>query len=127
MKKGFIQRPLGPWRFVKHNDEAHYTAEAILEVDIAVGKKAQQPAEIRLTDEDVERLLDVPELKELLLKRLFGDVPSRDLAVQEDEPQKFDDIILARTQRLLEMSPAAFKIVINLPAVRAMIDAVESE
>jgi len=123
MQKQFIQRPDGPWKLVQHKDAAHYSAEAVLEVTIAVGKKAHQPAEIRLTDEDLERLMDVKEIRDLFRRRLLGEVPHREQVLAEEDQALFQEKILARIQRLFEISPEAFMAALELPAVQASIEA----
>ena len=127
MRQPFIQRPQGPWTFVRHQDEAHYTAEAVLEVNIAVGRKAHQPAEIRLNDEDLERLFDLPELRELLRRRLFGELPSRVEQLAETETLQFQEELLARAERLLVICPEAFAELFKRPAVQALLEEVQKQ
>lgn len=127
MRQPFIQRPRGPWTFVQHQDEAHYTAEAVLEVDIAVGRKAHQPAEIRLNDEDIERLLDMPELCELLRQRLFGDLPSRVEQLAESDTPLFQGEMLARAERLLTICPEAFAELLKRPAVVLLMEELQNQ
>lgn len=127
MRQPFIQRPSGPWTFVQHQDEAHYTAEAVLEVNIAVGKKAHQPAEIRLNDEDIERLLDVPELCALLRKRLFGELPSRVEQLAETDTPLFQEEMLTRAERLLTICPEAFTKLLKRPAMVSLMEELQNQ
>ena len=69
--RNFDLRPKGSWRLEETKNGLYYEAQAILEATVGGGASVRQVAAIRLTEEDIDNLLEVPKIRDLILSRFL--------------------------------------------------------